>query len=115
MKSLATISTTNTLRISLAALLALLALAAIGAGPARELRHNGMWRAADPAISVGVPAPLDVHQRHMPASTTTRADPATQSVLDYLRAHGGVPPDTAAVPVDAAQQGVLDYLRAHGR
>jgi hypothetical protein len=51
----------------------------------------------------------------MPASTTTRADPATQSVLDYLRAHGGVPPDTAAVPVDAAQQGVLDYLRAHGR
>ena len=37
-----------------------------------------------------------------------------QSVVDYLRAHGSVPPDTAAVPVDPATQSVLDYLRAHG-
>ena len=88
MKSLTTISTTNTRRISLVALLALLALAAIGAGLARELRLNGMSRAADPAISFGVPAPLDIQQRYTPAGTTTRADPATQSVLDYLRAHG---------------------------
>jgi hypothetical protein len=53
MKSLATISTTNTRRISLAALLALLALAAIGAGLARELRlipirvlayNSQMWK-----------------------------------------------------------------------
>jgi hypothetical protein len=113
MKSLATISTTNTRRISLAALLALLALAAIGAGPARELRLNGMSRAADPAISVGVPAPLDVYERHMPAGVSIRADAAQQGVLDYLRAHGGLSSRAAAVPVDAAQQGVLDYLRAH--
>jgi hypothetical protein len=113
MKSLTTISTTNTRRISLAALLALLALAAIGAGLARELRLNGMARAANPAISVSVPAPLDTHERYMPASVSIRVDPAQQSVLDYVRAHKSVPSRTAAMPVDAATQSVLDYLRAH--
>jgi hypothetical protein len=113
MKSLTTISTTNTRRISLAALLALLALSAIGAGLARELRLNGMARVANPAISVSVPAPLDAHERYMPANVSIRVDPAQQSVLDYLRAHKSVPSHTTAMPVDAATQSVLDYLRAH--
>jgi hypothetical protein len=72
-----------------------------------------MARAANPAISVSVPAPLDTHEQYMPANVSIRVDPAQQSVLDYVRAHESVPSRTAAVPVDAATQSVLDYLRAH--
>jgi hypothetical protein len=93
MKSLTTISTTNMRWLSLAALVAILAMAAIGAGLARELYFNLPSRLSAPARSVGVPAqldlherhpelfaprtsapaPLDLHERHMPAAPITRA------------------------------------------
>ena len=41
-------------------------------------------------------------------------DPATQSVLDYLRAHNIVQSPQPTVTLDPAQQSVMEYLRAHG-
>jgi hypothetical protein len=41
-------------------------------------------------------------------------EPAAQSVLDYLHAHGAVQPlPTSVMSLDPAQQSVLSYLRAH--
>lgn len=48
------------------------------------------------------------------AASSARSDPAMQSVLAYLRAHGGAQPTWAApAHQNAAQQGIMGYVRAH--
>ena len=57
----------------------------------------------------------------VPAPATDRAratgeEPAAQSVIDYLRAHGVLAPlPTPAVRLDPEQQNVMRYVRAHER
>jgi hypothetical protein len=94
MKLLNTISTTNTRQfwIGLMGLVALLAIG-VAAGLTRELYFDLQPQSTAPAISAGVPAPLDLYERHKPANT------GVSTPLDayerYLAATRGV-----AAPLD---------------
>lgn len=67
----------------------------------------GASLAASASIAMPARAPAIVSN-----SSTSRVDPATHTVLNYLRAHSIL--QSCPVLTDPAQQGVIDYLRAHG-
>jgi hypothetical protein len=118
MKLLNTISTTNTRQfwIGLMGLVALLAIG-VAAGLTRELYLDLQPHATAPAITVGVPAPLDLYERHKPANmgvstpmdvherhlTATRGVAATSDLYErHLPASA-----TIRAPLDAHERHTL--------
>ena len=104
-------------RIALALLMlvAALALYSVTGFPAVSAPATGRARAAgeEPAAQ-SVIEYLRAHGVLAPLPTpAVRLDPEQQSVMRYVRAHESV--EQSPAPWDAAVQAVRDYLRAHSR